>query len=165
MNQTLSGKPGAVHYCRFTLSYRDVEDLLAERGLDISYETVRRWVLKFGRAYARRIQRLQRLPEERFRFLMTARRRRDSMCFLPSCRSSRCRLALCAGLPESKTLRIQPAQTIPRLIRLSSARAAFGTTDRTLAPGRRTTDRTLAPGRDGRRNSREAVLSLACRGQ
>jgi putative transposase len=35
-------------YMRFTLSYRDVEDLLAERGLDISYETVRRWVLKFG---------------------------------------------------------------------------------------------------------------------
>ncbi len=31
-------------YLRFTLSYRDVEDLLAERGLDISYETIRRWV-------------------------------------------------------------------------------------------------------------------------
>jgi putative transposase len=29
-------------YVRFTLSYRDVEDLLSERGLDISYETVRR---------------------------------------------------------------------------------------------------------------------------
>jgi putative transposase len=37
-------------YARFTLSYRDVEDLLAERGLDVSYETVRRWVLKFGAA-------------------------------------------------------------------------------------------------------------------
>ena len=37
-------------YMRFTLSYRDVEDLLAERGLDMSYETVRRWVLKFGPA-------------------------------------------------------------------------------------------------------------------
>ena len=36
-------------YVRFTLSYRDVEVLLAERGLDVSYETVRRWVLKFGR--------------------------------------------------------------------------------------------------------------------
>src|SRR3712207_1229425 len=35
-------------YLRFTLSLRDVEDLLAERGLDISYETVRRWVMKFG---------------------------------------------------------------------------------------------------------------------
>jgi hypothetical protein len=37
-------------YLRFTLSYRDVEELMAERGLDISYETVRRWVLKFGPA-------------------------------------------------------------------------------------------------------------------
>ena len=36
-------------YLPFTLSYRDVEELLAERGLDLSYETVRRWVLKFGR--------------------------------------------------------------------------------------------------------------------
>jgi putative transposase len=35
-------------YLRFTLSYRDVEEPLAERGLDVSYETVRRWVLKFG---------------------------------------------------------------------------------------------------------------------
>jgi putative transposase len=34
-------------HLRFTLSYRDVEDLLAERGLDVSYETIRRWVLKF----------------------------------------------------------------------------------------------------------------------
>jgi transposase-like protein len=34
----------AIWLClRFTLSYRDVEELLAERGLDISYETVRRW--------------------------------------------------------------------------------------------------------------------------
>ena len=39
-------------YVRFTLSYRDVEDLLAERGLDISNETVRRWVLKFGPLFA-----------------------------------------------------------------------------------------------------------------
>jgi hypothetical protein len=38
-------------YLRFTLSYRDVEELLTERGLDVSYETVRRWVLKFGCAY------------------------------------------------------------------------------------------------------------------
>lgn len=39
-------------YLHFTLSYRDVKDLLAERGLDISYETIRRWVLKFGQIYA-----------------------------------------------------------------------------------------------------------------
>jgi transposase-like protein len=39
-------------YLRFTLSYRDVEELLAERGIEISYETVRRWVLKFGPMFA-----------------------------------------------------------------------------------------------------------------
>ncbi len=43
-------------YFRFTMSYRDVEDLLAERGIDVTYETVRLWVLKFGQAYARRIR-------------------------------------------------------------------------------------------------------------
>jgi transposase-like protein len=35
-------------YLRFTLSFRDVEDLLAERGIAISYETIRRWVNHFG---------------------------------------------------------------------------------------------------------------------
>ena len=35
-------------YARFTLSYRDIEEILAERGIDVSYETARRWCLKFG---------------------------------------------------------------------------------------------------------------------
>ncbi len=42
-------------YFRFTMSYRDVEELLAERGIDVSYETVRRWAQKFGRQYGRSI--------------------------------------------------------------------------------------------------------------
>ena len=49
-------------YVRFTLSYRDVEDLLAERGLDVSYETVRRWVLKFGPLFARELRRRRPRP-------------------------------------------------------------------------------------------------------
>ena len=40
-------------YLRFTLSYRDVEELLAERRLDISYETVRCWVLKHADSQSR----------------------------------------------------------------------------------------------------------------
>lgn len=43
-------------YLRFQLSLRDVEDLLAERGLDVSYETIRRWVTRFGTAYAKRLR-------------------------------------------------------------------------------------------------------------
>ncbi len=46
-------------YFRFPLSYRDVEDLLAERGVEVSYETVRRWALKLGQVYARKLRRLR----------------------------------------------------------------------------------------------------------
>jgi transposase-like protein len=49
-------------YLRFTLSFRDVEDLLAERGLDVSYETIRRWVLKFGPIFARALRRRRERP-------------------------------------------------------------------------------------------------------
>src|SRR6266566_2964561 len=53
-------------YLRFTLSYRDVEDLLAERGLEVSYETVRRWVLKFGPGIARTLRRCRPRPSDRW---------------------------------------------------------------------------------------------------
>ena len=43
-------------YFRFPLSFRDVEDLLAQRGIDVSYETARRWSIKFGLAYARTLR-------------------------------------------------------------------------------------------------------------
>ena len=53
-------------YLRFTLSYRNVEELLAERGLDLSYETVRRWVLKFGPSIARGLRRRRPRPSNRW---------------------------------------------------------------------------------------------------
>src|SRR3979411_3475099 len=53
-------------YVRFTLSYRDVEDLVAERGINISYETVRRWVLKFGPAFARQLRQRRPRPSARW---------------------------------------------------------------------------------------------------
>ncbi len=44
-------------YYRFSLSYRDVEELLAERGIVVTYETIRQWCLKFGQQYANRLRR------------------------------------------------------------------------------------------------------------
>ena len=44
-------------YFRFTLSYRDVEELLAARGLIVTYETVRQWCLKFGQDFANELRR------------------------------------------------------------------------------------------------------------
>jgi transposase-like protein len=43
-------------YLRFTLSFRDVQDLFAERGITVSHETIRRWVIHFGPIYARRLR-------------------------------------------------------------------------------------------------------------
>jgi hypothetical protein len=53
-------------YLRFTLSYRDVEDLLAERGLTVSNESIRRWVLKFGPIIARNLRENRPKPYTRW---------------------------------------------------------------------------------------------------
>ena len=44
-------------YHRFNLSFRDIEDLLAERGITVTYESIRLWCIKFGQKYARRLRR------------------------------------------------------------------------------------------------------------
>jgi transposase-like protein len=49
-------------YLRFTLSYRDIEELLAERSIETSYESIRRWVLRFGPSFARNLRRLRPRP-------------------------------------------------------------------------------------------------------
>ncbi|WP_456340005.1 IS6 family transposase [Streptomyces europaeiscabiei] len=49
-------------YHRFPLSYREVEELMLERGIVVSYETVRRWCAKFGQTYANALRRRQPRP-------------------------------------------------------------------------------------------------------
>ena len=44
-------------YYRFTLSYRDVQEILFERGITVSHEAVRQWCRKFGQDYANRLRR------------------------------------------------------------------------------------------------------------
>jgi len=46
-------------YHRFCLSFREVEELLAKRGITVTYETVRQWCQKFGPAYARKFKKRQ----------------------------------------------------------------------------------------------------------
>jgi len=49
-------------YYRFAVSYRDVEEMLARRGIVVSYETIRRWCLKFGHLFAAEIRRRRPYP-------------------------------------------------------------------------------------------------------
>jgi len=53
-------------YYRFSLSYRDVEELLAERGVVVTYETVRQWCLKFGQTYANQLRRRRARPGDKW---------------------------------------------------------------------------------------------------
>ena len=53
-------------YFRFTLSFRDVEEMLAQRGIDASYESVRWWTLKFGRLIAQNLRRARPKPTGRW---------------------------------------------------------------------------------------------------
>ena len=49
-------------YHSFSLSFRDVELLLAERGIVVSHETIRRWCARFGGVFAERLRRCRRRP-------------------------------------------------------------------------------------------------------
>ena len=51
-------------YFRFNLSHRDVEELLAERGVQVSYEAIRLWCRKFGAAYAEQLRRRRPGPAD-----------------------------------------------------------------------------------------------------
>ncbi len=53
-------------YYRFLLSYRDVEELLAERGVAVSYETIRRWCRKFGQPFAGGVRRRRGRPGDKW---------------------------------------------------------------------------------------------------
>jgi putative transposase len=53
-------------YFRFALSFRDVEEMLAMRGVSLSYETVREWCLKFGQTYANGLRHKAPRPDDRW---------------------------------------------------------------------------------------------------
>ena len=63
--------PEIISYCvwlyyRFSLSYRDIEEIMAERGVKLTYETVRKWCLKFGQRYANALDRCRPQPGDKW---------------------------------------------------------------------------------------------------
>ena len=76
-------------YHRFPLSLRDVEDLLAQRGIAVSYETIRRWCRRFGPHYARNVRRQR--PTTGCWTRCSCRSRGDvSICGAPSTKTAGC---------------------------------------------------------------------------
>lgn len=96
-------------YHRFCLSFRDVEDLLAQRGILVSYETIRQWCRKFGPEYARGLKRRQGRLGDTWHldeFFVTIRSKRQYLW-----RRSANRHALCC--PRYEPVRQQPSGGLP----------------------------------------------------
>ena len=93
-------------YARFTLSYRDAEVLLAERGLDICCETVRRWFLKFGAPVARILRRIRPTPGDYWHLdeIVIVVRGRVIGYGEPSTMKARFRISSCnqSGMPRQR---------------------------------------------------------------
>ncbi len=66
-------------YHRFCVSFQDAEDLLAQRGITVSYEAIRLWCLKFGPEYARGLKRRQGRPNMADSAVFAASSRRESL--------------------------------------------------------------------------------------
>ena len=81
-------------YHRFALSFRDVEDLLAQRGITVTYETIRQGCRNFGPAYARTLRRRR----GRIRGISTSSshcKGAAGICGAPSMRTATCSTSSC----------------------------------------------------------------------
>src|SRR5712691_3725700 len=74
-------------YFRFALSFRDVEEMLAMRGIALTYETVREWCLKFGQTYANSLRRKSPRPGDQWHLDEVFLEINGHLHYLARCRS------------------------------------------------------------------------------
>ena len=91
----------------FSLSFRDVELILAERGVIVSYESIRRWCLKFGASFAGRLRRRRPRPGDKWHMdEVFIRIRGEGTIFgAPSIRRASCWISWCraAAMPGRRS--------------------------------------------------------------
>src|ERR1700756_2292280 len=69
-------------YFRFSLSFRDVEELLAQRRIEVSYETIRQWCLKFGQTFANELRRRRPHPGDKWHLDEVVLKIKGKQCYL-----------------------------------------------------------------------------------
>ena len=69
-------------YFRFPLSFREVEELMLARGVVVSYETIRRWCVKFGQAYANQLRRRRPRPGDKWHLDEVFVKINGTLCYL-----------------------------------------------------------------------------------
>ena len=69
-------------YFNFALSYREVEMMLARRGIEVSYEIIRQWCLKFGQTYANELRRRRPRPGDKWHLDEVVLKIKGKLCYL-----------------------------------------------------------------------------------
>ena len=69
-------------YFNFALSYREVEIMMARRGVEVSYEAIRQWCLKFGQAYANQLRRRRPRPGDKWHLDEVVLKIKGKVCYL-----------------------------------------------------------------------------------
>src|SRR6476661_191478 len=69
-------------YFNFALSFREVEMMLARRGIEVSYETIRQWCLKFGQAFANELRRRRARPGDKWHMDEVVLKIKGQLCYL-----------------------------------------------------------------------------------
>jgi putative transposase len=110
-------------YLRFTLSLRDVEDLLAERGITVSYESIRRWIDHFGPLIAADLRKRRPKPHTSWHLDEVYLKIGGRMVYLwravdaegdisqPDDESARCRALRAEDQPNDSSQPMQPSTT------------------------------------------------------
>ena len=99
-------------YFRFCLSFRDVEELLFERGIKVTYEAIRKWCYKFGQHYANRLRRRRPRPGDKWHLDESA----------PRTHSQRAGVRCCTG-DEGRPLGAGVQEQAPNHLTLQTLRA------------------------------------------
>src|SRR4051812_26622736 len=69
-------------YFTFAISYREVETMMARRGIEVTYESIRQWCLKFGQAYANQLRRRRPNPGDKWHLDEVVLKIKGKLCYL-----------------------------------------------------------------------------------
>ena len=101
-------------YFRFTPSFRDVEELLAQRGIEVSYETIRCWAIKFGPQIARNLRRREGLASPRWHLDEMVCRVGASGCIFGARSMTKVSFSISSCRPGATRARLKPLRRLLR---------------------------------------------------
>ena len=128
-------------YYRFPLSYRDVQELLFDRGIDVTHEAIRQWCRKFGQDYANQLKRRRAQPGDKWHLdeVFLPSTASAITCGAPWIRTITCSTSWCRAAKQQAAKKffrklLKGFQYVPRVI-ITDKLKSYGAAKREICPG------------------------------